>query len=50
MSKRIVAFSLFLAFNIALGGQDQPRSQGFLFQYDVKRFQEIFGDLQAAKN
>ena len=48
--QRIVAFSLFLVFTIALGGQDQPRSQGFLCQYDVKRFQDIFGDLQAAKN
>ena len=49
MSKWIAAFSLFTEFIIAQHGQGQPWSQSLLSQYDVKKFQDISGDLQAAK-
>ena len=49
MSKWIATFSLFIGFVTAQECQAQTWSQGFLFQYDVKKFHGTFGDLQTTK-
>ena len=49
MSKQIAAFILFIRFYIAQDYHGQPLSRSLFFQYDERKFQDIFGDLQTAK-
>ena len=45
ISKEIEAFSLFIGFTIAEDYKDQPWLQGLLFQYKVKKLNNIFLDI-----
>ena len=49
MSKQIAAFILFIWFYIAQDYHGQPLSRSLFFQYDERKLQDIFGDLQTAK-